>query len=196
MKKDIIRNVNISLKYIEQLVGTPYSWYVSGQDIRTDRPPLWASNNKVPEIKYIRNESINCIGVINLMRRSVNLTIPGINISKMKYKYPGGPYIWTEYLERRNVLYTFDEDVYYPPGTLLIRKYKSGGVPGHVAVIYKTNTRNTLLSEIIHSYPYDIKPKADIKVEPGVKIEPLYISHHWFRKQYYTHICYPNHWLC
>jgi len=45
--------------------------------MRYEEIPSYSIKQQVPSINYINKNSINCVGVINLMIRINNLTIPG-----------------------------------------------------------------------------------------------------------------------
>ena len=171
------------LDFIFKLIGTKYGWW-NKDDMRYNEIPSFSLNKKIPTIKYIKNKKCNCVGVINLIRRINNLQIPGTENSN--YKYPGGTYIWFNYLYKNKKLEKFNKNKIYPRGTLLLKKYKNYKNKGHVAVIYKSSKIN---SKIIHSWVENSIPNKN-KNNPGIIIEKLSIY-----DKYFTHICLPNKWL-
>jgi len=63
--------------------------------------PSYSINTIIPNKNFIKKKSINCVGVINLIRIN-NLLIPGSY--NPNFKYPGRTYIWFKYLEKQNKL--------------------------------------------------------------------------------------------
>jgi hypothetical protein len=177
-------NIRKAINFIYSLIGTKYSWWMNNDDMRVNEEPSYSINTNVPTKSYIKKHSINCVGVINLMRRINNLDIPGSN--NPNYKYPGGTYIWYQYLKNKKKLEKFNINKIYPRGTLLLKKYINYYNQGHVAIIYRSSKINT---KIIHSYSYESLPNKNLN-NPGIIIEPLNDYLHFF-----THICLPQDWL-
>jgi hypothetical protein len=177
---------------MEKLVGLPYSWWLDGMDLRKDGAPSYAVNGPIT-IAYIKAQgSINCVGVINVMRRRLGLTIP--TTGDPDFIYQGGTWIWFKTLKEKGLLQKFDLSKTYPKGSLLIRNYKNVIDQGHVAVVYRRNLKNVLKSKIMHSYPENAT-LTDKLVPAGLVIEDLEKSYYWLRSGFYTHVCLPEHWL-
>jgi hypothetical protein len=173
-------NVSKVLKYAKSLVGIKYKCW-EGEDTMA-KEPFWAENKEVPSTEYLSTHAICCAGLINLIRRYLNLSVPGV---EEKYRFSGGTWIWYKYLLKKDVLIDFNINKKYPRGTLLIRKYKNIEDQGHVAIIYSSKKDNVLYEKVIHSY----YPR-------GVQIDSaLGTSHFWLAKGYYTHACLPQNWL-
>jgi hypothetical protein len=170
-------NIDKAIKFAKTLINVKYKWW-KGEDSTIDEP-FWAENDFVPSLNKIK--SVNCTGLINLMRRYVGLEVPGV---KEKYQYAGGTWIWYKYLNKNKRIRFFDISKRYPKGTLLIRKYKDIEDQGHVAVIITDNHSHILYEKIIHSYS-----------EKGVSTTTLGFSHFSIEDGYYTHVCMPDDWL-
>lgn len=186
-----LENIDTIFDFLKN-IKLPYSWWLEEFDMRKDIAPSFAFNGSITLEHIINQGSINCVGVINIIRRLLGLDIPGTN--NPEYKYPGGTYIWFYTLNNLKYLEKFNPNISYPKGTLLICDYVDVNQQGHVAVIFETNIVKPLESTIIHSYPYDTELTENL-VQPGLIIEELQISHNWIDNGFYTHICYPQHWL-
>jgi hypothetical protein len=185
-------SIDDTLDYIKSLKETQYKWWLYYP--YSPNEPSYSSNGEVPPNSYIRSHGINCVGVINLMRRYNNRKVPGCFGEKPEV-YTGGPFIWFDYLHDRGVLHKFDATRVYPKGTLLLRKYKDRDDHGHIAVIYQSDARGVLHSSLLHSYSYDSLPIAKL-CEPGVCIDDCVgMSHYWKKGGFYTHVCKLDDWL-
>ena len=143
----------------------------------------YASNSSViPSKTEIIKHGMNCVGIINLMRRMVNKNIPGV---KEKRKFAGSTSLWFNYLKKNNLLKKFDSKTTYPVGTLLIRNYTSRSDEGHVAVIFKEDRRGVLYSKLIHCAEHPNHLEIDLVVN----------SYSWLGSGYYTHVSFPEDWL-
>ena len=201
--------------YIKTLTGIPYRWYRSNEKI-TGNDKFWASNDEAVTLEYIKNEDkcIVCTGLINLMRRYLNLTIPGTNnniegqYKKFYEEFPGGTGAWYSYLNQQNRLELLDINKKYPSGTLLIAPYQNDTIDqGHVAVIIDENNKNNetndtneinniLKQNIIHSIStinYYFSDK--FKNHGYVKIQPFIEVHSLHQKGYFKYVCFPENWL-
>ena len=184
-------NINKSLEYAEKLIGIKYQYWSESTKL-SDNEPMWVSNDRAPDVEDIRNTSINCTGLINLMRRSIELPIPGL---ETRAKYPGGIYQWYKYLKSKGVLKKFNYTLDYPRGTLFLRKYTSEYDQGHVSVLYTENIQESLYSIIIHSST-NCEFNVNTKLEPGVNIyNTLGQSHFYDKFGYYQYYCLPEDWL-
>lgn len=199
--------INNTLEYAKQLVDVPYRWYKSNE-LFTKCDKFWAENPNEFNIKNILPETIResdkcivCTGLINLMRRYNNLSIPGcIPINNLEvsidtyniYKdYPGGTGAWFYYLSNTNRLSLLDINKKYPIGTLLLAPYVDDeNDQGHVAVFIDDD------KNIIHSYPtISYSESYNHKNHGSVQIEPFINSHYWIETGYYRYVCYPEDWL-
>lgn len=187
-----MKKVDDVLNFINTLIGTKYIfWYPNMEGCGEQS---YVSDDVLPTAETIRNIGINCVGVINLVRRYLNLEIPGL---KDNHKYAGGTSQWFYYLKKNKKLKKFSIRKNYPAGTLLIRNYKNEKDQGHVAIIYK-KSKSVLFSELIHSYTIDkyCPENFNRKLEPGLCIDKTVgQSYFWNENGYYTHICLPDDWL-
>ena len=175
-------NTQIAISYALGLVGLPYKWYRQGEPVTGD-DKFYASNNPAPDPAKLHEEKkcIVCTGVINLMRRCLNLHVPP----------PGTTDVWFAYLQQNDWLEPFDIHTSYPVGTLLLRDFGDMQTDqGHVAVLLENN-------KILHAYAekdYDESRPDEIVGVCG--ISDLDYSHYFYGDEgYYTHICRPVHWL-
>ncbi len=188
---NIDKNIDIALQYAEKIIGTKYKYWYEGTEL-SNRGPMWVWETPVPTVDFILTESVNCTGLINLMRRAVNLSIPGLNLN---VKYPGGIYAWCQYLKLKNVLHNFSVNLSYPRGTLFLREYTSETDQGHAAVLYTENIECSLYSIIIHSCT-NRSFRINTKLDPGVNIDnTLGQSHFYYKFGYYQYYCLPENWL-
>jgi len=194
-------NIKIALNFAKSLEGVKYKWWTV--EDHPHHPELYAEVKSLPTLKTINKTGINCAGLINLMRHKVGLPIPGRIEGMRQVEHPGGTYIWPAYLNKLGRLEPYDVSKRYPPGTLIMRKFKNEMDQGHLAVIYgsrrvpdKFKSVPGLYQKIIHSYPYCAIPIKGTLVEPGVSTKSIVAtSYYWKRTGYYTHICLPENWL-
>jgi len=192
-------NINRAMTYAKSLIGIPYRWYKIGENMHNDK--IWASNGPMitaEEIK-IQNKSIVCTGLINLIRRYMNLPIPGLDGEEgiIGNMFPGTMWTWFHYLKRTNRLEEINFNKKYPIGTLLLSDFKSIQKPGHIAIIISESENNVKEQYILHSYSY-YSYKEGINMEnsgiTGIqKIDDFNDKIlDWFKV---THICLPENWL-
>jgi hypothetical protein len=173
MEQIVTHNIKKALSYGEKLVGKPYGKWTSSDNMVDVDEPYFAYDTKAPSPSKIKSAS--CGGFINLLRRSLDLNIPG------KGDYKGGTQQWFYVLNKKKLLEKIDLKKSYPVGTLLIRNYKDVLDQGHVAVVYSQGlTLKT--SSIIHSYYKGILIDDNLKTFGD-------------KKGYYSHVCYPEKWL-
>jgi len=188
-------NVTIALNYALNIIGSKYKWWHPGQEMIGDHGPFWAFNGPAPDAETVKNSVTVCTGVINLMRRKVGLTVPGVKENHTESA--GGTYDWFQYLNSRGRLVPFDINQKYPKGTLLLSEWVDDSNQGHVAVIASEGASNVLYEKLLHSYSdeaYDANNFATIS--PGISLNPsVGWSHFWSAKGYYTHACLPENWL-
>jgi hypothetical protein len=181
-------DIETAIGYAIQIVGTPYEWWNPDKNMLDGNEPFWAENTPAPSVETVIGKSCNCVGLINLMRRSINKPIHGVY---ERYIYAGGTYVWFEYLYRQNLLDEFKFTKIYPRGTLLLRNYTDVVDQGHVAVILTEETN----PEIIHCYSNVPHQNEYNPYCSGVRIERLELSHKWIPTGYYTHACLSTDWL-
>ena len=132
--------INKVISYAKTLINVPYRWHRDNDKIQGD-DKFWAKN-----APHVTREEINkqdkcivCTGLINLMRRYMGLSIPGLDGSLNDIngdKLPGTTSIWFAYLKRKKRLEKLDVKKKYPKGTLLLRDFHDIETDqGHVAVI-------------------------------------------------------------
>ena len=196
--KNMMTTLDINLQKTDLIIelllkiGPKYVWW---NDTMEDcGPQAYARDINIVNFDIIKKTGINCVGLINIIRRCLELDIPAFETSN----YAGGTYEWYKYLKKNKKLKKFDLNAVYPNGTLLIRKYKSAEDQGHVAVIYKSNSTDVLKSKLLHAYSYRSFTKNDLykKIEPGLIIDDkIETSHSWYEDGTYTHICLPENWM-
>lgn len=194
------------LKYAESLIGTPYRWHREGDSIQGD-DKFWAANVEHVTKEQIdtTNKCIVCTGLINLMRRFLNLSIPGADgKGPSDYReFPGTTGIWFHYLSEKDRLQKLDITRKYPRGTLLLRNFGSVDKDqGHVAVLIDEIGLTILDQTIIHAYSeygYDESIAKGIVNVGQTGLTNFKVSHYWGQEDkepgYYTHICLPQNWL-
>ncbi len=195
------KKINNVIRYAKSLVNVPYRWHREGDKIQSN-DKFWAKNASHISRETIDKEDkcIVCTGLINLMRRYLGLTIPGLDGSLNDIegdKFPGTTGIWFAYLLRRDRLETIDVSQKYPKGTLLLRNFEDIENQGHVAVIIDEKGSSILDQRIIHAYaklPY--KGSEHIKNVGKTGTMKFTSSHYYATPEgYYTHICLPENWL-
>lgn len=186
--------IDMILDYGKKLIGTPYI-YFTHSTLEIEDIMYITDKYDHTNINSIKTIGTNCAGLVNIFRKYLNLSVPGINEPE-KYKFPGGTYAWYNYLRERKRLQPFNYKQSYPKGTLLLRNYSHINSQGHLAIIYEENNIGVLFSKLLHSYPehWDIE---DEKTGPGIIIENnVWRSHFsWEQNGFYTHICLPEDWL-
>jgi len=187
-------SVDSVLEYAESLIGVPYRWWNTGDTIDAD-DKFWANNGGFVNRDSIdENDScIVCTGLINLMRRYLGLSIPGLDgtLGKTGLKFPGTTYTWFRYLSKKGWLEPYSNYESYPRGTLLIRNYKNVHDQGHVAVFINE-------TQIIHAcsdYTYSESIELGLVDVGSTKIDDFEDIHSWSGGNYFTHICRPDYWL-
>ena len=162
------------------LIGTPYDWWRCGENQRD--APMFAKNGPCPPNNEIK--TCNCVGLTNLMLRSVGNTLPYSDIDIG----------WTEsyaiYYKKKNVIKDFNVDITYPRGSLLIRDYKDIYNPGHLAVILESIGKKSKILHSITSQQMNDNVKYYL---PGVNNnDTIEQSHKFFQ---YEYVVLPNKWL-
>lgn len=188
-------NVTTALAYAQSTIGSKYKWWHSGQSMIGDHGPFWAVNAPPPDAETVKESVTVCTGVINLMRRKVGLSVPGVKENHTDSA--GGTYDWFEYLKEEGRLVPFDINNKYPKGTLLLAPWVDDENQGHVAVIATEGASNVLYEKLLHSYSDEAYTANNFeKVLPGISLnDSVGWSHFWSPTGYYTHACLPENWL-
>lgn len=185
----------VVLEYVNHLTGIPYKWW-GGEDLRIDGPPFWAGGSTV--VPIYRISSCSCTGLINLVRRKYNLSIPGCD--DKSYSLPGGTHKWFQYFVAKYLrlgmgMEPFDISKNYPKGSLLMRPYSSPTDQGHIAIIFSDDKQDVLDNKLIHSYPRSEKMCLGT-IGPGITIDPgIRNSHNWDNDGFYKFVIPPEIWL-
>ena len=172
--------------YLKKMIGIKYKWWREG-DIINHNPPFYSENNIPPSIDYIKKNGICCTGLINLVRRYINLEVPGVK----ENNFPGSTGTWFKYLNTKNILIPLDINKVIPIGSLLIHDFIDVKNQGHVAILIEKND-NLFESKIIHAYEDINKTNTGL---PGVVIEKIKKNFYWNDDNTYTHYCLPENWL-
>jgi cell wall-associated NlpC family hydrolase len=166
-----------ALKYINDLIGTPYSWWKEG-DALTSAAPFWVDTTLPPPASLVHAAGCNCAGFLNLICRILEIPIPGSNDTTLEdIKTLGGTYGWFESLQIQGKLVpiqTFPTLLEIPSGSVLIRNFETEMEQGHVAIVIEPG-------QIAHSWS-----------ERGICIEPISLSHAWNENGFYTHVWPPS----
>ena len=196
------KKINKVIAYAKTLVNVPYRWHRDGDKIQGD-DKFWAKNAPHVTREEINKEDkcIVCTGLINLMRRYIGLSIPGIDGSLNDIegdKFPGTTGIWFAYLARKKRLEKLDVTKKYPKGTLVLKNFQDVETDqGHVAVIIDDKADTILDQHIIHAFAQvDYNESKDMKNVGKTGIMKFKLSHYFSSdKGYYTHVCLPENWL-
>ena len=165
-------------EYVDQLIGTPYTWWRDGMTTLGNTAPFWAVNEVAPHVSFVREAGCNCAGFINLLRRVRGKTLPGVAEG---WYYAAGTAVWADALTEW--LVPFDSEASYPEGTLLLRKYRDPKDQGHVAVLWSSGP--VLEQRLAHSYIAD-----------GIAVnQTVAWSHSWIEGGYYEYVCLPENWI-
>ena len=164
------------LPFAISLIGVRYGYW-SGEAIpRDDSTPFYAQNAEIPSRTLCEAQGISCTGMMNLICRRFNISIPGVN--DPDEEFPGGTGAWYKFLEPN--LKPYDKHKVYPTGSLLFRPYKDFDDQGHIALIVNNKT--------LHSYAYVFEPATKTLVDPGVSLTPIW-------HDYYSYVAPPHAWL-
>ena len=183
MSKEKIKKI---LKFAKSLVGAKRCDRWRTYKIGTNKAPWWISNDKLPSVKEIKKQGVDCGGLANLMRRYAGLSVD-------KLDGTGG---WFDYLKKKKRLKKFNFKKSYPSGTLLLRDYNPKD-QGHIAIIYKENKeKGVLFSSLIHSNGYnDGSGNRRVKIDESVGKSHFAQYNGKSNTGHYTHICLPEDWL-
>ena len=195
-------SISDALFFSLSFVGVPYRWHIDGDAISGD-DKFYSKNEAAPTAKDVlaMDLCIVCSGLINIMRRFMGLTVPGVDgsLGEEGLRWAGTTGIWFEYLESKGRLEPINLAKKYPKGTLLLRNFANvEDDQGHVAVLLTDESECIINENIIHAY-------ADVdyneSIEKGITnvgitgITRFSDSHNYIPTGYYTHICMPDNWL-
>ena len=192
------KKINKALTFAISFIGIPYRWWKKGEAIHGN-DKFWSANCSSITAEQIKKEDkcIVCTGLINLIRRHLGLSVPGIDgkLGKLSLKFPGTTWSWFRYLKKNNRLEELDFNKKYPLGTLLVADYKNIEEQGHVAIIISELGENINEQEILHSYSnYYYNECANMKDVGITGIQKIddYKIFEWFKA---THVCLPENWI-
>ena len=106
------------MNYLQKFEKMKYTNYNFKDPEINENEPFWVSNSPLPDFNYIYKKGSTCVGLINILRRHLNLEIPGIITNEKKDEFPGGTGSWFKYLNEKNRLLEIDYSKKYPEGTL------------------------------------------------------------------------------
>tara|TARA_Y100000389_G_C17403416_1_gene486677 strand:- start:394 stop:963 length:570 start_codon:yes stop_codon:yes gene_type:complete len=179
------------IHYINLLEGVKYTHCnqensFTNWDTVKDIAPFWIGKKPLPRNDMIIRYGICCVGLINLMRRFLNLSIPHcIDTKTGNIIFIGGTSSWFQYLSIKNRLQIIDIDKTYSKGTLLLQDYNKED-QGHVAVIV-SNNKTLRHARKIHAISHLGSDKYNCVLTETFDEYPY--------KNRYTHICLPENWL-
>lgn len=177
--------INKLYAFLENLEGMPYK----GGDYEEKSPegPFWFGNDEIPRWGKIAHDGVNCLGLINIVLRFLGVGATYNPVARFDGK-----------------LVEFDNDISYPPLTLLLRRVDPENPdhdPGHNAIVWKDMPG--MDKPIIHSYVFEDEDEDWLEVlktgrtTPGVVIEPIAISNDWHSEtdNEYHYAVYPWDWI-
>ena len=179
------------IHYIKSLEGVKYTYCnqensFNSWDTVKDIAPFWIGKKPLPRNDIIIKEGICCAGLINLIRRFLNLTIPPyIDTKTGEILFIGGTSSWFQYLNLKNRIQIIDINKTYPKGTLLLQDYNLED-QGHVAVILSNNIPLKSAKKI-HAIGHEDSKKYNCVI--------IELFNEYPYKNRYTHICLPENWL-
>ena len=182
--------VEKAINYAKQFIGVKYvGWNPESGSPQKNCAPFWIDNNPPPPIELIKKNGLCCVGLTNLIRRYMDLQIPGLVDDELNLlNFIGGTENWFHYLKENNRLKKIDYKEKVPVGTLLLQNYNEID-QGHVAIIIDQDERGLFYSTKIHAI--DHSNKVDNKYNK-VLVEKF---NDYFYYSRYTHICYPEDWI-
>lgn len=122
--------------FIKNLMGIKYTFWTKGS---TKIAPTYGENKPIPNLQFLKDEGINCAGLINLIKRFIMSKIP------IDDKYPGGTHIWYKFLKKKKYLKIFNKNLKYPKYTLFLKKYKNVNNQGHLSLVWEDKKSNPYL---------------------------------------------------
>ena len=182
--------INKAIRYAKSFENYRYRcWKLSMGFPNKDGAPFWKMNEIVPHKDLIKKEGLCCTGLTNLVRRYLNLQIPGkVTLNKQKFsKDAGTTSAWFNYLKKNKRLRKIDFKKVYPKGTLLLQNFNRKDF-GHVAILINSSKKGLLYSKKIHA----INDYCSDRKYNSVVIERV---KDYYRYERYTHVCLPENWL-
>ena len=136
-------------------------------------------------LNLLKKEGCVCVGFSNLVRRFMNLDIPGKIKGRKVHFWPGGTEAWFSYLKKEKRLEKIDFNKVYPKGTLLVQNFNPKD-QGHIAITINSSKKGLLETKIIHNV-----------AEKGRTFYGTYIHKVKDYSNYkrHTHICLPQNWI-
>ena len=179
----IVTNLTKVEEYLSKIVGTPYVWWMGATILGKDTGPFYAVNGPAPDPEVVKNMGVCCTGVVNLARRKLGLSVPGV---EEQDPFAGGTGAWYKFLKPH--LQPFDPTKTYEPGTLFFRPYMTFEDQGHIGIKLEGDT-------FLHSYVEVPVPREGL-CEPGCsRNETWATSHNWHPEGYYLYTAPPSAWL-
>ena len=93
------------IEYIKKYEGMKYTGYDKNSNVMTPDQPFWVSQLEPPPFEEVYSKGSTCVGLTNIVRRYLGLTVPGLNEN---YECPRGTESWYKYLDSNNRLETLD----------------------------------------------------------------------------------------
>ena len=176
-----------AIKYVKKYENMKYTPLIGKKYPTKDGAPLWIGDTSVEDkFDMIYKRGSVCAGLMNVLRRYMDLELPG-NITGMeKSEFVGGTGEWFKYLDDMKRLEEIDFNKVYPKGTLLLQNYNLKD-QGHLAMTINSSKNGLLNTKIIHA----VRDKPVSKYNKTI-IEKLGEYPNYKR---FTHICYPENWL-
>ena len=184
------KTINKAIRFAKKLNGIKYACWKPSLGFKYEEgPPFWKVNEKVPKLDEIKKHGLCCTGLANLVRRYLNLQVPGnVTLNNQKKSiYTGTTSAWFSYLKKNKRLEKIDFNKSYPKGTLLVQDYNTKDL-GHLAMTITSSKKGLLFSKKIHAINERIKGKK----YSTVVIE---VVNQYPRNERYTHVCLPENWL-
>lgn len=180
---DLSSKIAIMEEYGMELIGIPYVWWLDDFEVGWTKEPFWATNESLPSLQEVKQAGMCCTAVLNLIRRRLGLSVPGV---ANKDPVPGGTGAWEEFLNP--YLVPFDPTKDYPVGTIFFRPYMSFEDQGHIGIKLHGET-------FLHCYVYEADPKPGFQ-QPGCCLDSTWkTSHSWIQEGYYLFTAPPEAWL-
>ncbi len=185
-----------AIRYAKSFIGIPYRWHRTGDKIQGN-DKFWAENGYTVTSEEIREDDkcIVCTGLVNLVRRMLGLSIPGLasELGEEGLEFPGTTGVWFWVFKNKGRLEEVNFHRKYPIGTLLLADYVSDERQGHVAIIANDKGNTFKEQEILHATSDVSYAESETMRNVGdVRIEPLLNTTDWFQ---ITHVCLPENWL-
>lgn len=190
--------VEKAINYAKQFIGVKYSgWNPESGFPKKNCAPFWIDNKSPPPIELIKKDGLCCVGLTNLIRRYMDLQIPGLVDGELNLlNFIGGTENWFHYLKENNRLKKIDYKEKVPVGTLLLQNYNEID-QGHVAIIIDQDKRGLFYSTKIHAIDHsnNVDNKYNNVIDNKYNKVLVEKFNDYFYYSRYTHICYPEDWI-